>query len=197
MPDSLIVKTILMVALAIGLPGCGRFAAAKAAADKSRAEIAAQDRALAEIYKLRIGIITRDKKMPGAPVVGLEFMGYTVTDAAMAYLKYFTQLRELELHNTKVTDAGLKQIKGLTQLQKLSFAGVIVLHGPRGTVDDTLFGNTHITDAGLEHLRGLTQLRELNLSGIRVTEAAVNELRKALPNTRIIPPSTPPIIHTP
>jgi hypothetical protein len=42
-----------------------------------------------------------------------------------------------------------------------------------------------VSDAGLMQLRGLTQLDWLDLSGTRVTEAGVNELKKALPNVKI------------
>ena len=41
-----------------------------------------------------------------------------------------------------------------------------------------------VTHAGLAHLKGLTNLRELHLPG-EVTDAEVNELKKALPKVRI------------
>ena len=42
-----------------------------------------------------------------------------MTDAGLEHLKGLTQLRVLNLANTKVTDAGLEHLKGLTQLRML------------------------------------------------------------------------------
>jgi hypothetical protein len=42
-----------------------------------------------------------------------------------------------------------------------------------------------VSDAGLRHLRGLTQLQYLDLANTRVSGAAVDELKKALPNCEI------------
>ncbi|MFH1918384.1 MAG: AAA family ATPase [Planctomycetota bacterium] len=44
---------------------------------------------------------------------------------------------------------------------------------------------TEVTDAHLVHLKGLTSLRELYFNNTQVTDAGVNELKKALPNCRI------------
>ena len=44
---------------------------------------------------------------------------------------------------------------------------------------------TQVTDAGLEHLKGLTSLQTLKLGGSQVTDADVNELKKALPKCDI------------
>jgi hypothetical protein len=43
-----------------------------------------------------------------------------------------------------------------------------------------------VTDAGLGHLSGLTRLKYLNLEGTGVTDAGVQDLRKALPTARIV-----------
>ena len=45
---------------------------------------------------------------------------------------------------------------------------------------------TVVTDVGLGHLRGLKRLKYLNLEGTGVTDAGVQELRKALPNAKIV-----------
>jgi len=44
---------------------------------------------------------------------------------------------------------------------------------------------TKVTDAGLAHLKGLIHLETLKLRHDEVTDAAVNELAKALPGLRI------------
>ena len=46
-------------------------------------------------------------------------------------------------------------------------------------------GGTQITDAGLVHLRGLKRLQELEVGNTRVTDTAVRELQRALPNLKI------------
>jgi hypothetical protein len=78
-----------------------------------------------------------------------------------------TQLRYLDLHNTKITDAGMVHLKGLTQLTGLSLWG------------------TKVTDAGLANLRGLSQLRDIDLNGTEVTDAGAKDLEKALPKVKI------------
>ena len=45
--------------------------------------------------------------------------------------------------------------------------------------------NTEFTDTGLKHLKGLAQLRSLCLCGTKITNAAIERLRKALPNCTI------------
>ena len=69
----------------------------------------------------------------------------------------------------QITDAGLVHLNGLTSLQTL------YLGGPK------------FTDAGLAHLKGMTKLQELSLGyNKQVTDAGVAELKKALPNCKII-----------
>jgi hypothetical protein len=43
-----------------------------------------------------------------------------------------------------------------------------------------------ISDEGLEHLKGFPNLEELELHGTQVTDAGIADLRKALPNVRIL-----------
>ena len=48
-------------------------------------------------------------------------------------------------------------------------------------------GGPKFTDAGLAHLKGMTKLQELSLGyNKQVTDAGVAELKKALPNCKII-----------
>ncbi len=74
-------------------------------------------------------------------------------------------LCSLILTGTKVTDAGLKHLKGLTHLRDLDLS------------------QTQISDAGLDELKGLTTLKHLTLRGLneRLSDAAANELKRALP----------------
>ena len=68
----------------------------------------------------------------------------------------------LFLHNTRVTDAGLCFLSELRDLYSLHL------------------NDTAVTDAGLEHLRGF-HLNHVGLSGTRVTPAAIERLRNAMP----------------
>ena len=56
-------------------------------------------------------------------------------ESALTHLGELTQLKSLDLSNTRVSDAGLAHLRGLTQLQLLNV------------------GNTQVSDAGSAHLR--------------------------------------------
>lgn len=45
--------------------------------------------------------------------------------------------------------------------------------------------NGQITDAALPHLKRLANIKDLDLRGTSMTDTAVAELRRALPNARI------------
>jgi Leucine-rich repeat (LRR) protein len=99
----------------------------------------------------------------------LELGRTNVTDKGLVHLIGFTRLKSLDLGATQITAKGLEHLKGLTQLETLS------LEKARG-----------VNDLGLVQLKGLTNLRTLNLRGTNVSTAGVQELRRALPNLRII-----------
>ena len=102
----------------------------------------------------------------------LKSLGYDITkitDADLVHLKGFAKLQTLRLNaNENITDAGLVHLKGLTGLQELCVS------------------STKVTDAGLVHLNGLTQLQDLGLQQTKVTDAGVAELKKALPDCKIV-----------
>jgi hypothetical protein len=54
-----------------------------------------------------------------------------------------------------------------------------------GDVTEVHLGGTQVSDAGLAHLRGLTRLWWLSLDNAQVSDAGVDELKKALPNTGV------------
>jgi Leucine rich repeat len=90
-----------------------------------------------------------------------------LTDACLAHLKGMTSLTSLHLTDTQITDAGLVHLKGLTKLSYLNLRGA------------------RISGVGPVHLKGLNNLSELSLYGTQITDAAVNELRQALPSLKI------------
>jgi hypothetical protein len=94
--------------------------------------------------------------------------GENVTDATVARLKGFPELRELRLEAPQISDAALADLGGLSKLEKLEFSRCFKL-----------------TDAGLPKLKGLTSLKRLEFGNTKVTEAGVAELKKALPACEI------------
>lgn len=79
-----------------------------------------------------------------APVlVWLNLAGTAVTDAGLAELAGFAQLRRLNLSRTAIGDAGLAHLRGLARLEVLNLYG------------------SKVTDAGLAHLREAPALRKI------------------------------------
>lgn len=103
-----------------------------------------------------------------AYIAHLDLSRSSATDAALGILAETPRLVRLDLGNTAIGDEGLKNLKGLKELRYLN------LHG------------TAVTDAGLNHLKSLTSLDSVYLWQSKITEAGAKELRKALPNARII-----------
>jgi hypothetical protein len=118
------------------------------------------------------GRVTRDDDAPGAPIIRVEFRGISSGR--------FFGLGPVETRY--LTDDGLARVRphleALPELRELS-------------VDETL-----ITDKGLAHLKGLTQLKLLKLPGREIRHVlmpparvlsyeAVDDLRKALPQTKV------------
>ena len=109
----------------------------------------------------------RFTKTERGEVVGAVFPWSRVTDEGLVDLKGLTNLQKLTLTATKITDAGLVHLKGMTNLDYLDLL------------------ETKVTDTGLVHLKGLNKLVSLLLPA-QVTDAAVTELKKALPNCKIL-----------
>ena len=59
------------------------------------------------------GKVTRDDKLPGKPVIGVNFNANpgVVTDASLKELKHLKQLTSLNLTRTKVTDDGVADLQ--------------------------------------------------------------------------------------
>ncbi len=84
---------------------------------------------------------------------------------------------------TDATDDGLVVLKDMPRLRRLS-----IEYDRQWAMERVKVGLNHgtgPTDAGLAHLKELTQLEFLGLDGDWMSEAAVDELRKALPNCKI------------
>jgi hypothetical protein len=109
----------------------------------------------------------------------LVLTGPNVTDSTLDHLKGLIELRGLYLFGTQVTDAGLGQLENLSGLE--------ILH---------LRGSNKITDAGLRHLRKLTRLEFIDLAGTAVSEAGMQDLKRALPKVVVAGPAlSQPLEH--
>ena len=91
-----------------------------------------------------------------------------ITDAGMAHLVNMSELRWLKINHTAIGDKGLDAIKDLTTLHTLELM------------------NTKITDKGLLFLSGLSKLNTLEMTGCDLSEEAIQDLRKELPDTEIV-----------
>ena len=153
---------------------------------------------LANLETLLIGAT----KITGAGLVHLKglpelaHLGLTdtrVSDAGLAHLKDLTNLQTLNLRFTQVTGAGLVHLKGLN-LKELRIPDQAAtdtglkhyLEAVKPPTELSLFRWKKITDAGLVHIKELTNLRLVDLSFTQVSDAGIAELRKALPNCKII-----------
>src|SRR5262249_16048197 len=88
-----------------------------------------------------------------------------ITDAAVAFLRGYGQLRTLNLRGTDVTDTSLSYLAELPRLK---------------SVDITF---TQISEVGLEHLASLAELEELRVGGNKISSAGLHVL-KLLPKLR-------------
>jgi len=57
------------------------------------------------------GLMIRDERLPGRPVVEVNLGGTKVTDSGLKDLKELKDLQFLCLAGTKISDAGLKDLK--------------------------------------------------------------------------------------
>ena len=141
----------------------------------------AEGKAVQAIGKLG-GLVTRDEKAQGKPVVWVRLDFTQVTDADLKELAALKQLQRLELMGTRVTDAGLKDLAPLTQLQALYLRGTEVTGAglkdlaPLKQLQRLDISLTRVTGAGLKDLAPLKQLQWLDLDGNSVTDAGLKEL---------------------
>jgi len=144
----------------------------------------------------------------------LNLHGSPITDEGLSHLRGFAQLQRLGLWNTRVSDEGLKHLAALKNLQSLNLWGTKATDAGLGhlrsadlhtlhmsgehVTDDTMallkgFPNlkelnlaiTKVTDAGVVHLKAMERLRWLTFETTGPTEAAIAELKRALPQLKV------------
>lgn len=122
-----------------------------------------------------------DDAAASATVVRLA--GTDAADEDLIAVGRMTELKMLDLRDTRVTDEGLRHLSGLKQLEILVLTGTTV--SDQGLEQLTAMpalkvlclDETRVTSAGLSLLRGLTQLGWLNLSHTGITAAGLSQLR--------------------
>jgi hypothetical protein len=93
---------------------------------------------------------------------GLNLVGTKVTDAGLVHLKALTKLNEVDLTDTTITDKGLANLNGLTELKELHLGN--------------FFNTQDVTDAGLGRLK-LGKLKKLTISHTKVTDTGLAQLK--------------------
>lgn len=133
------------------------------------------------------------RHVKGMPKMKRLLIGDTVvTDAGMEALRGLTELEQLDIHGTPITDAGLANIAGLKKLKKLNLMGTAISDASIAVLtelpqlEELNLYRTKISNTGLTALKRLQALGEIDVRYSRVTQGGVDELRAALPNTRIV-----------
>ena len=185
-------KTILIiVAVVMGLVGCGvskgeQATKAKAAAEAravAEAKAAAEAKADAKANELEAWVsdpgnpqnviveqeIRKKLEKPTGELTKADLEKLTdlslrntqITDAGLKEVAKLKRLTTLDLSYTEITDAGLKEVAKITQLTRLH-----------------LWGCKQVTDTGLKELAELKQLESLSLKYTEITDAGLKEVAK-------------------
>jgi serine/threonine protein kinase len=99
----------------------------------------------------------------------LSLCATEVGDGGLGQLKRLKRLSNLNLGETKITAAGLKELQQLDNLRVLDLRGA-----------------SRIGDESLTPLQNLRNVVDLDLSDTKVTSVGVAQLRKSLPQCRIV-----------
>lgn len=119
-----------------------------------------EERAVELVVKRLEGKVTRDEKLPGKPVVGVDLSSTRATDADLKELLACRKLASLKLYGTRhrATVAGLKQLAAIETLSELNI------------------DNWKLTDEQLKELTVFKNLTSLHFSTEQLTEAGWKEL---------------------
>ncbi|MBL8176380.1 MAG: hypothetical protein JNK48_17015 [Bryobacterales bacterium] len=110
-----------------------------------------------------------------SPLRGIEHLNLQsaelLTDAAIAHIRGWKQLRSLQLRGTDITDTSMEYIAELPALERLDVSytqitnnGMEYLAG-LNRMEDLSIGGNKISGVGLHILKSLPRLKRLNLSG--------------------------------
>jgi len=129
------------------------------------------------------GMVVRDEKAPGKPVIEVQINQRDISDADLGELARFSQLKMLSVTlESKVTGAGLKKLAGLQHLQKVDlWNSEVTDEGLKGVgslkhLRSLSLQATQITGSGMKELVGLEELRELNLGVTQITSDGLKKI---------------------
>lgn len=142
----------------------------------------AEDKAVKFVEKLG-GLVKRDEKLSGKPVVTVSLNSAKLTDADLKELAAFKSLKTLRLVNVeKLTDVGLKELAALTTITELDLTRTKVTDAglkelaPLKNLTSLWLGETQVTDAGMKDVAALTSLTRLQLDRTKLTDVGLKEL---------------------
>lgn len=125
--NSLIKTFVLAMVLTLLLHGKGgKLLDMTDGGPEARATMSESEKALDAIARLGGEVEHPPGDDDDQPVIGVNLAGTQVTDAQLAMLKHFPQLRKLDLSRTRITDAGIAHLKGLATLQQIVLTGTQV-----------------------------------------------------------------------
>ncbi|MEM7475883.1 MAG: hypothetical protein AAF483_12900 [Planctomycetota bacterium] len=97
----------------------------------------------------------------------LDLRGCRTDASGLKRLGDMSELRKLNLHNTKATDDVMKEVAKLAKLEELTIQG------------------TAVTDKGFLLLKNCPKLRQVWFHGLNIRAEAVDELKAALPRCKL------------
>ena len=119
----------------------------------------------------------------------LQLDGNPIGDEGLAHLGPLHKLRQLFLRGTKVSNEGLPMLARMPQLNTLDFKNTPVTEGGLKHLRDMpklrWLLLTEITDAGVPHLMEMQNLKRLSVNRNKVSEAKLEQLKKAIPKVVI------------
>jgi hypothetical protein len=119
----------------------------------------------------------------------------TLTDADLATVVSFPELKFLDLSTTQVTDAGMIHLQNMKMLQTLDLSGTQITdaglaHLPYlQSLEELGLEKTKISDAGLVEIAKIKGLKLLRLRGTAVTNSGLDNFKKSTPHTNVWGPS--------
>jgi Leucine-rich repeat (LRR) protein len=123
-------------------------------------------------------------------LVWLDLAGTKITGEAMPHLSQLPNLVRLSVRQTGVGDRGVTHVYALPRLRELLLDGTKITNDgligieQLSDLEMLMLNQTAVDDSGLHHLYALKKLKVLSV-GPNVSDAAVDELRKALPECEI------------
>jgi hypothetical protein len=152
--------------------------------------------AIEAIKKLDCTVTASDARL--VVIAKAEFGDADLAKLPEFVTKEFFNSVSLTLTGSKVTGAGLKHLEKIPNIETLILVGLPAtddslkhLAPMKKSLTDLELHGTKITDPGLKHLEVLTALEYLTLPN-NITDPAIAELKKKLPNLEDVEKLPPP-----